>query len=185
MRRHILSRPTWRPYRWSSTTALCPSRYASIRTLLVSLLFGDSVHCEIHLFGLLRRRCNLRSGLASSSWRVDQVRIAQSPHARSEAIGHREAVRLALGPLRRDHHLLFLSFAAWVSLLPLSCLASKAMGVRSGSYTSALSHKLCSSTASFLATATTARFLAFFPPREAIFSPWRLRSESDPKGPRM
>src|SRR5215218_7962611 len=80
MRRHILSRPTWRPYRWSSTTALCPSRYASIRTLLVSLLFGDSVHCEIHLFGLLRRRCNLPIGLASSKRRVDQVRIAQSPY---------------------------------------------------------------------------------------------------------
>src|SRR5829696_10038322 len=31
------------------------------------------------------------------------------------------------------------------------------------------SHKLCSSTASFLATATAARFLAFLPPREAIF----------------
>ena len=38
---------------------------------------------------------------------------------------------------------------------------------------------------SFLATATTARFFAFLPPREAIFSPWRLRSESEPKGPRM
>src|SRR5215210_1984431 len=80
MRRHILSRPTWRPYGWSSTTALCPSRYASIRILLVSLLFGDSVHCEIHLFGLLRRRCNLPIGLASSKRRVDQVRIAQSPY---------------------------------------------------------------------------------------------------------
>jgi hypothetical protein len=34
-------------------------------------------------------------------------------------------------------------------------------------------------------TATTARFLAFLAPREAIFSPWRLRSESEPKGPRM
>ena len=56
--------------------------------LLVSLLFGDSVHYEIHLFGLLRRRCNLPIGLASSQ-RVDQVRIAQSPYARSEAIGQR------------------------------------------------------------------------------------------------
>ena len=34
-----------------------------------------------------------------------------------------------------------------------------------------LTHKLCKSTASFLATATIARFLAFLPPREAIFSP--------------
>jgi len=42
--------------------------------------------------------------------RVDQVRIAQSPYARSEAIGHTEAVRLALGPLRLDHHLLLFFF---------------------------------------------------------------------------
>jgi hypothetical protein len=34
--------------------------------LLVSPLLGDSVHCEIHLFGLPRRRCNLRIGLSSS-----------------------------------------------------------------------------------------------------------------------
>src|ERR1700757_5538206 len=43
--------------------------------------------------------------------------------------------------------------------------------LRSGSYTSLLTHKRCSSIASFRATATTARFLAFFPPRAASFSP--------------
>ena len=76
MRRHYLSRPTWRPpvERWSSVSfAMLPS------ALLVSLLFGDSVHYEILLFGLLRRRCNLRSGL-SCLRRVDQVRMAQSPY---------------------------------------------------------------------------------------------------------
>jgi hypothetical protein len=54
---------------------------------------------------------------------MDQVRIAQSPldPKRDRA----QAVRLALGLLCQDHHLLF-SFAA---LLVLSCLASGAVGV--------------------------------------------------------
>jgi hypothetical protein len=56
----------------SSVTTPCPSRYASIRTVSESTLLGDSVHYEIHLFGLPRRRCNLRIGL--SSRKVDQVR---------------------------------------------------------------------------------------------------------------
>src|SRR5258706_11375630 len=38
---------------------------------------------------------------------------------------------------------------------------------------------------SFRATATTARFLAFFPPRSASFSPHLRRSLSSPNGPRM
>src|SRR5271169_608406 len=50
---------------------------------------------------------------------------------------------------------------------------------------SPLTHNRCSSTASFLATATTARFLALAPPRAASFSPHRRRSLSAPKGPRM
>src|SRR5580765_6193214 len=41
-----------------------------------------------------------------------------------------------------------------------------------------------SSTANFLATATTARFLAFFPHRSASFSPQRHRSLSSTKGPK-
>jgi hypothetical protein len=51
---------------WSSATALRPSRYASIRTLDEPTLFGGSVHREIQLSGLLRRRCNLRIGLCPS-----------------------------------------------------------------------------------------------------------------------
>jgi hypothetical protein len=92
---------------------------------------------------------------------------------RSEAIGGTEALRLALGPLRRDHHLLFyFSFAASASLVPLGCPASGAVGVGQWFVDySALIHKLCKSTASFLATATTARFFEFLAPREAIFSP--------------
>jgi hypothetical protein len=45
--------------------------------LLMSQLSSDPVHYEILLFGLLRRRCNLRIGL-SSSRRVDQVRNLRS-----------------------------------------------------------------------------------------------------------
>src|SRR3954447_14460279 len=48
--------------------------------------------------------------------------------SRSEAIGHAEAVRLGLGELRRDHHLLLRCSSA--SLLPLGRLASRrAVGV--------------------------------------------------------
>src|ERR1700728_4899763 len=43
----------------------------------------------------------------------------------------------------------------------------------------------CSSTASFRATAITARFFPFFPPRSASFSPHRRRSLSCPNGPKM
>ena len=42
---------------------------------------------------------------------------------------------------------------------------------RNGSYASPLAHRLWSNTASFRATATTARFLAFFPPRSLSRSP--------------
>jgi len=42
---------------------------------------------------------------------------------------------------------------------------------RNGSYTSPLTQRQCSNTASFRATATTARFLAFFPPRSLSRSP--------------
>jgi len=48
--------------------------------------------------------------------------------------------------------------------------------LRNGSYTSPLTHNRCSSTASLRATATTARFLAFFPPRAASFFPQRRKS---------
>jgi hypothetical protein len=75
----LFVKPTWRllavERNDSVSFAMLPS------ALLMSPLLSDSVHCEILLFGLLRRRCNLRSGLASSQ-RVDQVRIAQSPYAR-------------------------------------------------------------------------------------------------------
>jgi hypothetical protein len=46
---------------------------------------------------------------------------------------------------------------------------------------SPLTHNLCRGTANFRATAMTARFLAFFPPRSASFRPQRRRSLSSPK----
>src|SRR5215472_16040965 len=54
-----------------------------------------------------------------------------------------------------------------------------------GSYTSPLIQSRWSKTASFRATATVARFLAFFPPRSHSFFPNRRKSVSGPNGPRM
>src|SRR5215472_10422597 len=54
-----------------------------------------------------------------------------------------------------------------------------------GTYTSPLTQRCCSNTASFLAVATMARFFAFLPPRSASFSPQRLRSQSIPNGPKI
>ena len=44
MRRHCLSRPTWRLCIMAERIGLCPSRYASIRTLRELTPFGGSVH---------------------------------------------------------------------------------------------------------------------------------------------
>jgi hypothetical protein len=66
MRRHILSRPTWRPpcgraQRLRVLRAMLPS------ALSMSPLFSDSVHrMRSVLIRTNRRRCNLRSGLCSS-----------------------------------------------------------------------------------------------------------------------
>jgi hypothetical protein len=83
MRRHYLSRSTWRPLCGGRNGSLCPSRYASIRalgelTLVVARRIMGSVFSG-------RRRCNLLSGLPG---RVDQVRIAQSPSEIRSAFGH-------------------------------------------------------------------------------------------------
>src|ERR1035437_5126520 len=55
--------------------------------------------------------------------------------------------------------------------------------LRSGSYTFPVTHSRCNSTASFLATATTALFFAFLPPRSHNFNPHRRKSVSGPNGP--
>src|SRR5829696_2213714 len=79
MRRHILSSRCGGPRSWSSATAVPFALCFHPHSLGEPTLFGGSVHYEILLLGLLRRRCNLRSGL---SCRMDQVRMAQSPYAR-------------------------------------------------------------------------------------------------------
>src|SRR6202011_3215112 len=56
---------------------------------------------------------------------------------------------------------------------------------RSGSYTSPLTQRQCSKTASFRATATAALFFAFFPPRSQSRSPYRRKSVSDPNRPKI
>src|SRR5579872_4698560 len=48
----------------------------------------------------------------------------------------------------------------------------------SGSYGFPLTHNLCRSTLSFLATATIALFFAFFPPRSLSLSPQRFKALS-------
>jgi hypothetical protein len=77
------------------------------------------------------------------------------------------------------------SFPSPSPFLRTAYAAAATLLLRSGSYTSPDIHSRCSSTASFRATATTARFFPFFPPRSQIRSPNRLRSLSAPCGPRM
>jgi hypothetical protein len=71
----VKSRRGGRPV--ANATALCPSRYASIRTLRELTLFGGSVH-------RMRSDFSARQKALQSSerpyWRVGQVRIAQSPY---------------------------------------------------------------------------------------------------------
>jgi hypothetical protein len=92
MRRHCLSRADVAAALWL-TQLLCPSRYASIRTLRELTLFGGLVHYEIRLFELEA----LQSSERPSSWRVGQVHMAHSPYARSEAhSGKKSRVHLPL-----------------------------------------------------------------------------------------
>src|SRR6516165_3544275 len=74
-----------------------------------------------------------------------------------------------------------------ISAAARRCYAAAAtfLLLRKGSYTSPLTHSRCSNTASFRATAITARFLAFLPPRLQILCPALLRSLSFPCGPNM
>jgi len=77
----------------------------------------------------------------------------------------------------------------WLRCLSLLLLSFRrpyaAWLLRSASYASPLTHSRCSNTDNFRATATAARFFAFFPPRAASRSPKRLRSESAPNFPKM
>jgi hypothetical protein len=74
---------------------------------------------------------------------------------------------------------------SWASYAAAAGAIATAMALRSGSYTSSLTHMLCSKTASFRATATAARFFAFFPPRSHSRNPYRRKSVSGPNGPKI
>jgi hypothetical protein len=98
--------------------------------LLVSLLFGDSVHTMRSIFSDYQEGAAIFGSVSPACGGRTKFAPCAVALSRSEAIGGTEALRLALGPLRRDHHLLFsFSFAASASLVPLGCLASAAVGV--------------------------------------------------------
>jgi hypothetical protein len=98
MRRHCLSRPTWRPPR-DRGQRLLVLRYASIRTPGEPTLFGDSVHCEIHLFGLLKALQSSQRSLFAPRGGRTKFAIAQSPCARdpkrSDRKSHKSRSRIA------------------------------------------------------------------------------------------
>src|SRR3954465_6730946 len=107
MRRHCLSSRRGGPMCVVDATALCPSRYASIRTVSESTLLCGSVHRMRSVFSS-QKRCYLLSGL--SSLRMDQVRLAQSPLEITSAFGRVQPWLCAtLGSPGRcsDLHLLF------------------------------------------------------------------------------
>ena len=125
MRRHILSRPTWRVVA-AKPDGFCPSRYASIRALSESTLFDGSVHYEIRLLGLIGC-CNLLVAVSPFSGRPSP--FAQSPRARSEAVGHKpwRVRRFTIDVVAA--YLLLFGFAMDRPSFPSSRLASEAVRV--------------------------------------------------------
>src|SRR5215469_7824851 len=100
----------------------------------------------------------------------------------------RDQLMLALLPsLASGMRLLGIGSALVAYFLALAGYAASAVGApwRNGSYTSPLIHSRCNSTANFRATATAARFFAFFPPLSHSRSPYRRKSVSGPNGPRI
>ena len=123
MRRHYLSRSTWRPLCGGCNGSLCPSRYASIRTFGELTLVARCIMGSV-LIRALPRRCDLLSGLPG---RVDQVR-SRSRLQRSEAPaanngrGHQPPWR-RLAALWRYLHLLRARLCSIASLFKLPPLA--------------------------------------------------------------
>jgi hypothetical protein len=102
-----LSRATWRPFAVERYDySMCPSRYASIRTLGEPTLLGDSVHTMRSVFSDSKKALQSSERSLCPSLREWTKFVLRSRLTRPEAIGHAEAVHLALGPLRREHHLL-------------------------------------------------------------------------------
>jgi len=93
MRRHCLSRPTWRPQIVAELNGLL----FTLRAMLPSALAGSS-HSSWWLGALCDPSFRATEEALQSSHRslllvrrMDQVHMAQSPSTRSEAMGHKEA----------------------------------------------------------------------------------------------
>ncbi len=133
MRRHILSRTTWRPPRGRVLRLLLCVSFAMLpfALFLMSPLFGDSVHCEILLFGLSGlskalqssdRSVLLAEGGPSSHGAVALCQIRSDRTHRSRTSRFRTAAS-GSSPPPPPPPLVF-GFVTSASLLPLGCLAS-------------------------------------------------------------
>src|SRR5215213_5273892 len=164
---------------------------APLRVLLYALSWGRLPGDPVHEMRSVRtqRRCNLVFGLlrqrAIFLFAVAKDRAVSGARHRSSLIGSRSRASAGYDPL---------------GVLPTSRIAVLIPSFKrppplgsppiercvKGPTPRRLS-KVCAKEHRELTgeTATTARFLAFLAPRRAIFSPWRLRSESGPNGPRM
>ena len=115
---------------WPSVTG------SALRAMLPSALSVSQISCASVHYGI-RLDSGYQAGAAIfasvSPPRRGWTKFAWRSHLMLDPkrIRTREAVRLALGALCRDHHLLpfFFGFAGSAPMLPLSCLASSAVGV--------------------------------------------------------
>jgi hypothetical protein len=157
--------------------------------MLLSALSGSSHLGSVHRMASVfsgQRRCDLPIGLPGG-WAKFTCAVAFGSEALSRArsaVGIRSAVAWPL--LRRYLHLLCTRSCS-IASLRLGCLLPLApMGVVER-IVGLSRHPQAVQEHTELPRHGHRRpfFLAFLPPREANFSPWRLRSESEPKGPRM
>jgi hypothetical protein len=119
MRRHCLSRPTWRPSVVAERNGCSALRAMLLSALLGEpTLFGDSVHYGIHLFGLHRGAAIFRAASPpSGGW----TKFAWRSHLfRSEARSGRRSCALRAFMILALDHLLLLSFYPAPSLSSLS-----------------------------------------------------------------
>lgn len=152
---------------------IAPSRHASIRTLCGPCLRrpGARWASPPRLGTAICRSASAKPGASSLS--AVAVAPRRGDHGRPVA-------------RRRSPRGLGRSLPAWLLRghdAPCNRSPRGSPALRSESYASLVTQRWCSSTESLRATATTARFLALFPPRAASFSPCLRRSESSPKGP--
>jgi hypothetical protein len=186
MRRHYLSRPTWRP---RCSDASFPPDAPSPRFHSHSRRSRDAdrVHDGVRPLGA--RRCYLGSAL-SGVLGGQQVRLRSHRPGAIERLAVRSRRKPRSSARRRPCHA---SLLVWPSSLLFSPPVSPPLCGVGSQCASGVVKRLVglpgdpqpmqSSTESLRATATAALLLAFLPPRSAIFRPWRLRSESWAKGP--